>query len=47
MDLARQAPTSLTGPRAELQAGMDDIAIMGKDVEERTWRLSHSGLEYV
>jgi hypothetical protein len=35
MDLARQAPaSSLTDPRAELQAGKDDIAIMGKAVEE-------------
>jgi hypothetical protein len=35
MDLARQAPTSsLTDPRAELQAGMAGIAIMGKAVEE-------------
>jgi hypothetical protein len=35
MDLARQAPaSSLTDPRAELQAGKDNIAIMGKAVEE-------------
>ena len=41
MDLARQAPAnSLTDPRAEFQVGMDDIAIMGKAVEERRLALA-------